>query len=46
MHQDSTVNLTIAKKIPAMFRNFQNYDSHLLFQEVRKYDFKTNVMPK
>ena len=29
-----------------MFPNFQIYDSHHLFQEVRKYNFKTNVMLK
>ena len=29
-----------------MFHNLQNYDSLLIFQEVGKYDFKINAIPK
>ena len=29
-----------------MFHNLQNYDSHLVFQEIGKYNFKLNVIPK
>ena len=29
-----------------MFHNLQNYDSHFIFQEIGKYSFKTNVIPK
>ena len=29
-----------------MFHNLQNYDSHLIFQEIGKYNFKINVIPK
>ena len=29
-----------------MFHNFQNYDSHLSFQDIRKHNFKVNVTLK
>ena len=29
-----------------MFYNLQNYDSHLTFQEIGKYDFKIHLLPK
>ena len=29
-----------------MFHNLQNYDSHLIFQKIEKYDFKLNAIPK
>ena len=29
-----------------MFHNLQNYDSHITFQELRRYNFKINVAPK
>ena len=29
-----------------MFHNLQNYDSDLIFQEIGKYNFKINVIPK
>ena len=29
-----------------MCHNLQNYDSHLVFQEIRKYNFEINVMPR
>ena len=28
-----------------MCHNLQNHDSHLVFQEIRKYNFEINVMP-
>ena len=29
-----------------MIQNLQNYDSHPIFQEIVKYNFKMNVTPK
>ena len=29
-----------------MFHNFQTYDSHFIFQETGKYNFKINVVPE
>ena len=34
--QDCDLNLTLNKNIPVVFHNFQNYDSHLTFQEIEK----------
>ena len=33
-------------KIPVVFRNLRNYDSHLIMQELlRKFNLKMNVIP-
>lgn len=29
-----------------MSHSFQNYDSHVILQELGKYNFKTSVLPK
>ena len=29
-----------------MLHDLQNYDSHIIFQEIGKYNFKINVAPK
>ena len=39
-HQECNLNLSLTKKIPVVFCNLQNYDSLLIFQEIRKYNFK------
>ena len=44
-HQEYYLNLKLNKKIPVVFHNLKGYDSHLIFQEVRKYDFKINLIP-
>ena len=41
-----SLNLNLSKKIPVVFHNLQNYDSHIIFQKIGKYDFKINVIPK
>ena len=43
VHQKCNLNLSLIKKIPVVFHNLQNYDLHLIFQEVRKFDFKINI---
>ena len=43
--QNCNLNLTLNKNIPVVFHNFQNYDSHLTFQEIEKsmlYQKQTN----
>ena len=45
-HQDCNLNLSLTKKIPVVFHNLQSYDSCLIFQEIGKYNFKINVIPK
>ena len=32
-------------KIPVVFHNLKNYDSHLIMQELGKFNFKINVTP-
>ena len=33
------------QKIPVVFRNLKNYDSHLIMQELGKFNFEINVIP-
>ena len=46
MHQECYLNLSLTDKFATVFHNLQNYDSHLIFQEIRKYSFKKNVISK
>ena len=32
-------------KIPIVFHNLKNYDSHLIMKELGKFSFKINVIP-
>ena len=34
-HQECKLNLSLSKKMHVLFHNLPNYDSHLMFQEVR-----------
>ena len=45
-HKNCNLNLSLTKKVPFVFRNFQNYDSHLIFQELGSNDFKINGYQK
>ena len=45
-HQECSLNLSLSKKKTVVFHDLQNYDSHLIFQEIRGYNFKVNVVPK
>ena len=44
-HQERNLNFSLSKKF-FMFHNLQNHDSQLIFQEIRKYNFKINAIPK
>ena len=46
MLQECNLNLSLSKKIPVVLHNMQNYDSHLIFENIGKYNFKINVIPK
>ena len=39
------INLQLTKKVPAIFHNLRGYDSYLIFDELNKFDVKTDVMP-
>ena len=47
-HQECNLNLILSQKNLDLLRNLQNYDSHLIFQEIGKYNFKNvlNVIAK
>ena len=39
-HQGCYLNLSLSKKSSVVFHNFSNFDSHLILQDVGKYNFK------
>ena len=43
--RDFNTNVSLNYKIPIAFQNLQNYHAHLVMQELRKFDFKINVIP-
>ena len=44
-HKDCNINVTLNHKIPVVFHNLKNYDSHLIMQELGKFNLKINVIP-
>ena len=45
-HCSCYINLKFTKKVPVTFHNLKDYDSHLIMQEIGKFDVKVNVIPK
>ena len=45
VHRDCNINLKLNHKIPVVFHNRKNYDSHLIMQELGKFNLKLNVIP-
>ena len=43
-HWNCNINFQLTKKVPAIFHNLRGYDSHLIFDELDKFDVKINVM--
>ena len=43
-HWRCNANLKLTKKVPIIFYNLQSYDSHLIMQEIGKFDVKLNVI--
>ena len=44
-HRNCNVNFQLTKKVPVIFHNLRGFDSHLIFNELDKFDVKINVMP-
>ena len=45
IHRDCNINVKLNHKIPVVFHNLKNYDSHLIMQELDKLNLKINVIP-
>ena len=39
-HRDCNINVKLNHKIPVVFHNLKNYDSHLVMQELGKFNLK------
>ena len=44
-HWSCNVNLKLTEKVPIIFHNLKGYDSHLIMQEIDRFDVKTNIIP-
>ena len=44
-HRDCNINFTLNRKIPIVFHNLKIYDSHLILQELGKFNLKINALP-
>ena len=44
-HRICNVNFQLTKNIPVIFHNLRGYDSHLIFNELNKFDVKIKVIP-
>ena len=44
-HRNCNVNFQLTKKVPVIFHNLRGYGSHLIFNELDKFDVKIKVIP-
>ena len=44
-HRDCNFNLKLNQKVSVVFHNIKNYDSHLIVQELGKFNIKISVIP-
>ena len=44
-HKSCNLNFKVTKKVPVIFHNLKDYDSHLFFNELDKFDVKIKVIP-
>ena len=43
-HRDYNIDVKLNHKIPVVFHSLKNYDSHLVMQELGKFNLKINVI--
>ena len=41
---DCNINFQLTKKFPVIFHNLRGYNSHLVFNELNKFDLKIRVI--
>ena len=44
-HWWCNINLRLTKKVPIIFHNLRGYDSHLIFNELSKFNVKSDEIP-
>ena len=44
-HWSCNINLKLTKRVPVITHNLKGYYSHLIMQEICKFDVKTSVIP-
>ena len=44
-HRDCNINIKLNHKIPVLFHNLKQYDSHLIVQKLGKFNLRINVIP-
>ena len=44
-HRDCNIKIKLNHTDPIIFHNLKNYNSHLIMQELGKFNFKINVIP-
>ena len=44
-HWSCNISFRLTKKVPEIFQNLKNYDSHLIFSVLHKFNLKINVIP-
>ena len=43
-HRDCNIKINLNHKIPVVFHNLKNYDSHLIMQGLGKFNFEINII--
>ena len=44
-HWSCNVNLKLTRKVPVTFHKLKGYESHLIMQEIHKFDVKISLIP-
>ena len=45
-HWNCNINFQLTKNVPVIFHHLRGYDSHLIFNELDKFNVKISVIPK